>query len=192
MRYVRFGSKADMCGAIRHVRFTPNSDRESGCPPRGPRFRGFGSGLGNASANFWIEIAGSPPEGNLGGSLFRAMPQRRSGCLSTFGACQRLALRLPDSTSRTLTASRRYLNGPRGLLNGFSSTGSKGQATGQQLGPSLLRRSREAPTHGPACRILNCLPYPPHWRNRVSHVDCAMNWGDRDSPSNAAYPRNPD
>src|SRR5262249_52966709 len=30
---VRFGSKADMCGAKRHVRFTPNSDRESG--PRG-------------------------------------------------------------------------------------------------------------------------------------------------------------
>jgi hypothetical protein len=28
--YVRFGSKADMCSAKRHVRFTPNSDRESG------------------------------------------------------------------------------------------------------------------------------------------------------------------
>jgi hypothetical protein len=27
---VRFGSKADMCGAPAHVRFTPNSDRESG------------------------------------------------------------------------------------------------------------------------------------------------------------------
>ena len=27
---VRFGSKADMCGATSHVRFTPNSDRESG------------------------------------------------------------------------------------------------------------------------------------------------------------------
>jgi hypothetical protein len=27
--YVRFGSKADMCNAKRHVRFTPNSDRES-------------------------------------------------------------------------------------------------------------------------------------------------------------------
>jgi hypothetical protein len=27
---VRFGSKADMCIAKRHVRFTPNSDRESG------------------------------------------------------------------------------------------------------------------------------------------------------------------
>src|SRR5262249_8550386 len=27
---VRFGSKADMCGATRHVRFAPNSDRESG------------------------------------------------------------------------------------------------------------------------------------------------------------------
>jgi len=26
---VRFGSKADMCGAQAHVRFTPNSDRES-------------------------------------------------------------------------------------------------------------------------------------------------------------------
>src|SRR5262245_25757334 len=26
---VRFGSKADMCSAKRHVRFTPNSDRES-------------------------------------------------------------------------------------------------------------------------------------------------------------------
>jgi hypothetical protein len=30
--YVRFGSKADMCGAKRHVRFAPNSDRESGFP----------------------------------------------------------------------------------------------------------------------------------------------------------------
>src|SRR5262249_55989918 len=28
--YVRFGSKADMCSARAHVRFTPNSDRESG------------------------------------------------------------------------------------------------------------------------------------------------------------------
>jgi hypothetical protein len=27
---VRFGSKADMCGAKRYVRFTPNSDRKSG------------------------------------------------------------------------------------------------------------------------------------------------------------------
>jgi hypothetical protein len=27
---VRFGSKADVCGAKRHVRFTPNSDRKSG------------------------------------------------------------------------------------------------------------------------------------------------------------------
>src|SRR6476660_7656045 len=26
----RFGSKADICGAPTHVRFTPNSDRESG------------------------------------------------------------------------------------------------------------------------------------------------------------------
>jgi hypothetical protein len=30
---VRFGSKADMCSAKRHVRFTPNSDRESGHVP---------------------------------------------------------------------------------------------------------------------------------------------------------------
>ena len=30
---VRFGSKADMCSAKRHVRFTPNSDRKSGFPP---------------------------------------------------------------------------------------------------------------------------------------------------------------
>jgi hypothetical protein len=29
---VRFGSKADMCSAKRHVRFTPNSDRESDAP----------------------------------------------------------------------------------------------------------------------------------------------------------------
>jgi hypothetical protein len=27
---VRFGSSADICAAQRHVRFTPNSDRESG------------------------------------------------------------------------------------------------------------------------------------------------------------------
>src|SRR5262245_10439294 len=27
---VRFGSKADICGATEHVRFAPNSDRESG------------------------------------------------------------------------------------------------------------------------------------------------------------------
>jgi len=27
--HVRFGSKADMCSAKRHVRFSPNSDRES-------------------------------------------------------------------------------------------------------------------------------------------------------------------
>jgi hypothetical protein len=29
---VRFGSKADMCGAKSDVRFTPDSDRESGFP----------------------------------------------------------------------------------------------------------------------------------------------------------------
>jgi hypothetical protein len=29
---VRFGSKADICGATAHVRFTPNSDRKSGFP----------------------------------------------------------------------------------------------------------------------------------------------------------------
>src|SRR5262249_17892882 len=31
---VRFGSKADMCSANRYVRFTPNSDRESGFSQR--------------------------------------------------------------------------------------------------------------------------------------------------------------
>src|SRR5262249_18650446 len=30
--HVRFGSKADMCSASKHVRFTPNSDRKSGLP----------------------------------------------------------------------------------------------------------------------------------------------------------------
>ena len=29
---VRFGSIADICAAIRHVRFTPDNDRESGFP----------------------------------------------------------------------------------------------------------------------------------------------------------------
>jgi hypothetical protein len=29
---VRFGSKADICAATSHVRFTPNSDRKSGFP----------------------------------------------------------------------------------------------------------------------------------------------------------------
>ena len=33
--HVRFGSKADMCGAQRHVRFTPNSDCKSRHPQRG-------------------------------------------------------------------------------------------------------------------------------------------------------------
>jgi plastocyanin len=32
---VRFGSKADICTAIGHVRFAPNSDRESGFPANG-------------------------------------------------------------------------------------------------------------------------------------------------------------
>src|SRR5262249_58762087 len=30
VRHVRFGSKADICGATSHVRFTPNCDRKSG------------------------------------------------------------------------------------------------------------------------------------------------------------------
>ena len=34
MPHVRFGSEADMCSALRHVRFTPNSDRESGLPTK--------------------------------------------------------------------------------------------------------------------------------------------------------------
>ena len=32
--HVRFGSKADICGAQGHVRFTPNSDRESVIPAK--------------------------------------------------------------------------------------------------------------------------------------------------------------
>ena len=32
--YVRFGSKADICSAKAHVRFTPNTDRESDIPPK--------------------------------------------------------------------------------------------------------------------------------------------------------------
>jgi hypothetical protein len=32
MDHVRFGSKADICAAKNHVRFTPNSDRESEFP----------------------------------------------------------------------------------------------------------------------------------------------------------------
>ena len=32
--HVRFGSEADICGATTHVRFAPNSDRESGLPPK--------------------------------------------------------------------------------------------------------------------------------------------------------------
>jgi hypothetical protein len=32
LTFVRFGSKADICAAIRHVRFTPDNDRESGFP----------------------------------------------------------------------------------------------------------------------------------------------------------------
>src|SRR5262245_3882293 len=31
-QHVRFGSKADICAATSHVRFTPNSDRKSGFP----------------------------------------------------------------------------------------------------------------------------------------------------------------
>jgi len=31
---VRFGSKADICSAKRYVRFTPNSDRDSGLPAK--------------------------------------------------------------------------------------------------------------------------------------------------------------
>src|SRR5512139_3553610 len=31
---VRFGSEADICSAISDVRFTPNSDRESGFPQK--------------------------------------------------------------------------------------------------------------------------------------------------------------
>jgi hypothetical protein len=30
--HVRFGSRADICSATAHVRFTPNSDRKSGHP----------------------------------------------------------------------------------------------------------------------------------------------------------------
>ena len=33
--YVRFGSLADICSAKGHVRFAPNSDRESGFPANG-------------------------------------------------------------------------------------------------------------------------------------------------------------
>jgi hypothetical protein len=33
--HVRFGSKADICSAKEHVRFAPNSDRESEFPVKG-------------------------------------------------------------------------------------------------------------------------------------------------------------
>ena len=32
--HVRFGSEADICSAQSHVRFAPNSDRESGFPQK--------------------------------------------------------------------------------------------------------------------------------------------------------------
>jgi hypothetical protein len=34
MAHVRFGPEADICGAKRHVRFAPNSDRETGFPQK--------------------------------------------------------------------------------------------------------------------------------------------------------------
>src|SRR5262245_39190228 len=42
-RDVRFGSKADICSATEHVRFTPNSDRRSGHQRKS---RSFGSRCG--------------------------------------------------------------------------------------------------------------------------------------------------
>src|SRR5215475_11596674 len=48
MADVRFGSKADICAATSHVRFTPNSDIKCGkveCPLRANRFYGAVRGL---------------------------------------------------------------------------------------------------------------------------------------------------
>jgi hypothetical protein len=59
---VRFGSKADMCAAASHVRFTPNCDRESGHPQR-PKH------IDPPSANYpQVDIAPCSP--------YRIMPTR--------------------------------------------------------------------------------------------------------------------
>jgi hypothetical protein len=39
---VRFGSQADMCAAKSHVRYTPNSGRESGHDPGGGDLKAHG------------------------------------------------------------------------------------------------------------------------------------------------------
>src|SRR5262245_52501722 len=66
---VRFGSKADMCAAKRNVRFTPNSDRESGIPAKGHVRFTPKSGLCGAA----MDVRYGPIADKGGGGLCRAL-----------------------------------------------------------------------------------------------------------------------
>jgi hypothetical protein len=49
--YVRFGSKADMCGANRYVRFSPESDRESRHPQKAMSALPLNADMGGATSD---------------------------------------------------------------------------------------------------------------------------------------------
>jgi hypothetical protein len=89
---VRFGSKADMCGATGHVRFTPDSDRESVFPQNVmsalPPIADIGQRLcGNPdAATLILGCSGSSSISNKFIQKGLASSCRQSGTVSSFGA----------------------------------------------------------------------------------------------------------
>src|SRR5262245_7882014 len=97
---VRFGSKADSCSAATHVRFTPNSDRESGhrqpsCPLH-PRKRTCAMQLGSP---LW---ANSGHRAVLFDHLIRAALSKSGGIVSPSDFAVLRLMTLMLSVKRTL------------------------------------------------------------------------------------------
>ena len=109
---VRFGSKADMCGAPTHVRFTPNSDRKSGhllvgpsstkCGPAMPRER---ASCTASSTTCWLHLSRGIDFGFLG--------DRLSICLICAGVIPRMPYprRSSSAIASRLSSSTVFLRG---------------------------------------------------------------------------------
>jgi hypothetical protein len=92
--HVRFGSKADMCAAKCHVRFTPNSDHKSGHPmvdQRGQPTQGTVERCAAIQAS-WRQLAGGSTAG------FARMVER-AGIEAKFGFKAHPYMPRPKATS---------------------------------------------------------------------------------------------
>ena len=104
LKHVRFGSKADICGAKRDVRFTPNSDRESGL--RQTTMSALPPIADMCGANSNVCFGPKADSCSAAKRIAIRSPRRR-------GQVQLLAVLLPPSPTATLPARAYGLAVPR-------------------------------------------------------------------------------